>query len=159
MFWGFGVFLGFFFLVLFCFVLFYVWVHCYCLHAHQKRTSNPSTDGCKPPCGCWKLNSGPLVEQSVLLTTEPSLQPPWFCFFNGKYWVWRELAHYLRVVADLPEDLFLVMVSILLNTLLKKICKNFIGKCCVCVHQESWFVVCFCCVLIWLWPWGHTASL
>jgi hypothetical protein len=33
------------------------------------------TDGCEPPCGCWKLNSGPLEEQSVLLTTEPSLQP------------------------------------------------------------------------------------
>jgi hypothetical protein len=32
-------------------------------------------DGCKPPCGCWELNSGPLEEQSVLLTAEPSLQP------------------------------------------------------------------------------------
>jgi len=29
----------------------------------------------EPPCGCWELNSGPLEEQSVLLTTEPSLQP------------------------------------------------------------------------------------
>ena len=27
------------------------------------------------PCGCWELNSGPLEEQSVLLTIEPSLQP------------------------------------------------------------------------------------
>jgi hypothetical protein len=33
------------------------------------------TDGCEPPCGCWDLNSGPSEEQSVLLTTEPSLQP------------------------------------------------------------------------------------
>jgi hypothetical protein len=33
-------------------------------------------DGCEPPCGCWKLNSGPLEEQSVLLTAEPSLQLP-----------------------------------------------------------------------------------
>jgi hypothetical protein len=24
---------------------------------------------------CWELNSGPLEEQSVLLTSEPSLQP------------------------------------------------------------------------------------
>jgi hypothetical protein len=32
-------------------------------------------DGCEPPCGCWDLNSGPLEEQSVLLTTEPSHQP------------------------------------------------------------------------------------
>jgi hypothetical protein len=28
-------------------------------------------DGCEPPCGCWDLNSGPLEEQSVLLTAEP----------------------------------------------------------------------------------------
>jgi hypothetical protein len=33
------------------------------------------TDGCEPPCGCWELNSGPLEEQSVLLTAEPLLQP------------------------------------------------------------------------------------
>jgi len=33
------------------------------------------TDGCQPPCGCWGLNSGPLEEQSVFLSTEPSLQP------------------------------------------------------------------------------------
>ena len=32
-------------------------------------------DGCEPPCGCWDLNSGPSEEQSVLLTTGPSLQP------------------------------------------------------------------------------------
>jgi hypothetical protein len=31
-------------------------------------------DVCEPPCGFWDLNSGPLEEQSVLLTTEPSLQ-------------------------------------------------------------------------------------
>ena len=32
-------------------------------------------DGCEPPFGCWELNSGPLEEQSVLLTIEPSPQP------------------------------------------------------------------------------------
>jgi hypothetical protein len=32
-------------------------------------------DGYEPPCGWWDLNSGPSEEQSVLLTTEPSLQP------------------------------------------------------------------------------------
>ena len=31
-----------------------------------------------PPCGCWDLNSGSSEEQSVLLTAEPSLQPPTF---------------------------------------------------------------------------------
>jgi hypothetical protein len=41
----------------------------------QKRTSDLITDICEPPCGCWDLNSGPLEEQSVLLTAEPSLQP------------------------------------------------------------------------------------
>jgi hypothetical protein len=33
------------------------------------------THGLEPPCGCWELNLGPLQEQPVLLTTEPSLQP------------------------------------------------------------------------------------
>jgi len=45
------------------------------LPAGQKRALDLITDGCEPPCGCWKLNSGPLEEQSVLLPTEPSLQP------------------------------------------------------------------------------------
>ena len=27
-------------------------------------------DSCEPPCGCWKLNPGPLQEQPVLLPTE-----------------------------------------------------------------------------------------
>ena len=41
-----------------------------------KRASASITDGCEPPCGCWGLNLGPLEEQSVLLTAEPSsLQP------------------------------------------------------------------------------------
>ncbi|GAB1289525.1 Smoothelin [Apodemus speciosus] len=31
---------------------------------HQKRASDPITDGCEPPCDCWKLNSGPLEEQT-----------------------------------------------------------------------------------------------
>jgi hypothetical protein len=41
----------------------------------------PMTDGCEPPCGCWELNLGPLEEQSVLLITEPSLQPQGALFF------------------------------------------------------------------------------
>ena len=41
----------------------------------QKRVSDLIMDGCEPPCGCWGLNSGPLEEQSVLLTAEPALQP------------------------------------------------------------------------------------
>ena len=38
------------------------------------------TDGCEPPCGFWELNSEPLEEQSVLLTTEPN--SPAQYFFN-----------------------------------------------------------------------------
>ena len=33
------------------------------------------TDGCEAPGGCWELNSGPLEQQLVLLTAEPSQQP------------------------------------------------------------------------------------
>jgi hypothetical protein len=52
-----------------------MYVRSLCLQTLQKRASDPITDGCEPPCGCWELNSGPLEEQSVLLATEPSLQP------------------------------------------------------------------------------------
>jgi hypothetical protein len=52
-----------------------------CLQTHQKRASDPITDGCEPPCGCWELNSGALEKQSVLLTTELFLQPS-LSFFN-----------------------------------------------------------------------------
>ena len=43
--------------------------------ACQKREPDPITDGCEPTCGCWKLDSGPLEEQPMLLTSEPCLQP------------------------------------------------------------------------------------
>ena len=46
-----------------------------CTPAYQKRTSDLTTDGYEPPCGYWELNSGPLEEQTVFLTAEPSLQP------------------------------------------------------------------------------------
>jgi hypothetical protein len=41
--------------------------------------SNPFTEACEPLCGCWELNSGPLEEQSVLLTAV-SLAPKNFLF-------------------------------------------------------------------------------
>jgi hypothetical protein len=53
-----------------------MWIHHHCLQTHQKRTSDLITDGCEPPCGCWELNLGLLEEQSVHLTTEPSLLLP-----------------------------------------------------------------------------------
>jgi hypothetical protein len=60
-------------------------VHCSCLKTHQKRASDPITDGCEAPCGCWELNSEPPEEQSSLLTSEPFLQPPQIIFNNHSY--------------------------------------------------------------------------
>ena len=58
------------------FIIYLPNVHkCPCLQTQQKRALDSITDGCEPPCGCWGWNSGPLEEQSVLLSTEPSLQP------------------------------------------------------------------------------------
>ena len=42
----------------------------------QKRAPDPITDGFEQPCGCWKLNSGPLEDQAMLLTSEPSFKAP-----------------------------------------------------------------------------------
>jgi hypothetical protein len=40
------------------------------------RSPGPGVrDGCEPPYGCKESNPGPLQEQPVLLTSEPSLQP------------------------------------------------------------------------------------
>jgi hypothetical protein len=36
---------------------------------------------CELPCGCWEMNLGLLEEQSMLLNTEPSLQPRFLFFF------------------------------------------------------------------------------
>jgi hypothetical protein len=49
-----------------------------CMSTGQKRASDPISDGCEPLCGCWELNSGPLEEQPVRLTSEvkPSRQSP-----------------------------------------------------------------------------------
>ena len=51
-----------------------------CMPPGQKRAPDFIAGGCVPPCGCWELNPGPLEEQSVLLTSEPSLQPPTVIF-------------------------------------------------------------------------------
>jgi hypothetical protein len=57
-----------------------MWVHCRCPQTYQKRASDIIIDGCELPCGFWELNSGPLEEQMVLLTTEPSLQSLLSCY-------------------------------------------------------------------------------
>jgi hypothetical protein len=69
--------------VVVCLVKIYLFIICKYTVAvirHQKRESGLVTDGCELPCGCWDLNSGPSEEQSVLLTAEPSLQPPVILF-------------------------------------------------------------------------------
>ena len=46
-----------------------------CLPSGQKKVPDLITDSCESSYGCWELNSGPLEAQSMLLTSEPSLQP------------------------------------------------------------------------------------
>jgi hypothetical protein len=77
----------FFFFFLNIFLKIYLFIICKytaTVFRHTRR-GHPIRDGCEPPCGCWELNSGPSEEQSVLLTTEPSLQP--LCPF---FWRWVE---------------------------------------------------------------------
>jgi hypothetical protein len=75
---------------------------------HQKRASDLITSGCEPPCGCWDLNSGPSEEQSLLLTTEPSLQPYivlFVCFTVLKIRLWAS-----HSLGKLDSRLYLVKV-------------------------------------------------
>jgi len=43
--------------------------------AGQKRALDLIIDDCETPCSCWELNTGPLEEHTVILTSEPSLHP------------------------------------------------------------------------------------
>jgi hypothetical protein len=66
------------FVCLFCFKYLFILcicVHCSCLQTHQNLSSDPIIDGCESPWGIWVLYSGPLEEQSALLTAKQSLQP------------------------------------------------------------------------------------
>ena len=67
----------------------------------QKRAPDLITDGCEPPCGCWELNSGPLEEQAVLLTMEPSLQPLRLLLEVG-----RDLFFYPHMPSNFPKCCF-----------------------------------------------------
>lgn len=62
------------------------------------------TDGCEPPHGCCKLSPGPLLEQQVLITTEPASSPENAYFFKTRFYVAKpnlELVIYPRVMYDL----------------------------------------------------------
>ena len=43
--------------------------------AGRKKAPDLIIDGLEPPCGCWQLNSSPLEEEPVLLTSELFLRP------------------------------------------------------------------------------------
>ncbi|CAO2580696.1 hypothetical protein LEMLEM_LOCUS1572, partial [Lemmus lemmus] len=63
------------------FIIYYLYnILSVCMPAGQKRAPDLITDGCESPCGCWELNSGPLEEQAMLLTAEPSPQSLPLCF-------------------------------------------------------------------------------
>ena len=72
--------------------------NCSSLQTHQKRTSDPITDGCKPPSGCWELNSGPLEEQLVLLTLWAISPAPscWFLTWSSYKLDWAYHARKLK---------------------------------------------------------------
>ena len=75
----------------------------------QKRAPDLITDGCEPPCGCWELNSGPLEEQAMLLTAEPSLQPIVMLLLH--VWVFFYLGHRCSGLSLHLDGLFLLWVS------------------------------------------------
>jgi hypothetical protein len=73
-----------------------IWVHCHCLQTHQKRALDSITDGCEPPCGFWEMNSGPLEEQPVFWTAEPTLQPP-ILFFSASIFIYIFMSAWVYV--------------------------------------------------------------
>ena len=48
---------------------------CLCVCVKVLRLLELQLDSGEWPCGCWELNLGPLEEQSLPLTGEPSFQP------------------------------------------------------------------------------------
>ena len=63
-----------FFFSIIIYFMYVLYLHV-CLYARWGHQS-PIIDGHEPSRGYWELNSGPLEEAPVLLTAEPSLQPP-----------------------------------------------------------------------------------
>lgn len=61
--------------------IFCVWVLSVCLLDPTSRVM----DSRALSCGCWKLHSSPLEEQSVLLTADPSLAPVHFVIVKFQF--------------------------------------------------------------------------
>jgi hypothetical protein len=77
------------YLFTYLFVCLFIYLFIVPVFRHTRRGHQmPITEGCELPCDCWELTSGPLEEQSVLLTTEPSLQPPSLCFLRQGFSVY-----------------------------------------------------------------------
>jgi hypothetical protein len=74
---------------LFIYLLIYLFIICVytvAVFRHSRREHQIFvTDGCEPPCGCWDLDLGPLEEQSVLLTAEPSHQAREINFYGKNF--------------------------------------------------------------------------
>lgn len=47
-------------------------LHSSCVNRGIKSPGTEGINACEPVYGCWKLNTGPLVEQPVLITAEPA---------------------------------------------------------------------------------------
>ena len=60
----------------------FISVHRCCLQSPENSSGTGTSNGCEPPCGCRSLNSGPVEEQPVLLTSEPSLLPCQYSLFK-----------------------------------------------------------------------------
>jgi hypothetical protein len=56
-----------------------------CMHILPCVTHAQLTDSCEPLYVFWESNLGPLEEQSVLLTTKPSLLLSFLLFLNWAY--------------------------------------------------------------------------
>lgn len=58
-------------------------MYIHCSKRPEEGVLSPGTgvrDWCKPPRGCWESDSDAPEEQSVLSTSEPSLQPQMWAF-------------------------------------------------------------------------------
>jgi hypothetical protein len=65
----------------FFFKIYFIWIHCPSLQTqtHQKRASDPITDGYEPPCGCWNgswtQTSGRAVGALIHWAISPAMSP------------------------------------------------------------------------------------
>lgn len=68
--------------IIFKMYLFLFYVHWCFTWMCARSPETGVTDSYEHPCGCWELNPDSLGEQSVVLTTEPTLQHSICCFYS-----------------------------------------------------------------------------